>query len=156
MKKRRKPGRPARETGALPSLFRFSRSAELHLQLVPHIELEKMRDGTATEQSWHTLAFRINVGQTLAHQQFADQAAALDAMAHGVWAIAEVGKRYKRTGRFGCTGDEFRAIGEALNLTDDMQKETTRREQRTATNAVYALATQRAASATGELISAGI
>ncbi|AXW48147.1 hypothetical protein ACI2S5_08415 [Ralstonia nicotianae] len=145
-------GRPARETGALPSVIRFSRGAEVQLQLVPHVELEKLRDGTATEESWHTLAFRINVGQVLAQQYFAHVGDVLDAMARGVVAVAEVGKRFRRVGRFGCTGDEFRAIGAALTLTDDMQEATTRRQQLHATQTVYALATQRGAAAAGELL----
>lgn len=52
-------------------------------------------------------------------------------------AICEVGKRYKRTGKLGCTGDEFRAIGDGLNLADDPQEATTRREQREAYRWVY-------------------
>lgn len=151
-KRRCKRGRPARETGALPSIIRFSHGAEVQLQLVPHVELEKMRDGTATEESWHTLAFRINVGQVLAQQHFAHANDVLDAMARGVVPVAEVGRRFKRVGRFGCTGDEFRAIGAALTLTDDMQEATTRRQQLHATQTVYALATQRGAAATGELL----
>ncbi|MDO3616665.1 hypothetical protein Q3O97_12470 [Ralstonia pseudosolanacearum] len=149
-RRRHHRGRPARETGALPSVIRFSRGAEV--QLVPHVELEKLRDGTATEESWHTLAFRINVGQVLAQQHFAHVGDVLDAMARGVVAVAEVGKRLRRVGRFGCTGDEFRAIGAALPLTDDMQEATTRRQQLHATQTVYALATQRGAAAAGELL----
>ncbi|MCL1619473.1 hypothetical protein [Ralstonia pseudosolanacearum] len=145
-KRRHHRGRPARETGALPSVIRFSRGAEVQLQLVPHVELEKLRDGTAAEESWHTLAFRINVGQVLAQQHFAHVGDVLDAMARGVVAVAEVGKRFRRV------GDEFRAIGAALTLTDDMQEATTRRQQLHATQTVYALATQRGAAAAGELL----
>ncbi|MEQ6351868.1 hypothetical protein [Ralstonia pseudosolanacearum] len=144
-KRRHHRGRPARETGALPSVIRFSRGAEVQLQLVPHVELEKLRDGTAAEESWHTLAFRINVGQVLAQQHFAHAGDVLDAMARGVVAVAEVGKRFRRVGRFGCTGA-------ALTLTDDMQEATTRRQQLHATQTVYALATQRGAAAAGELL----
>lgn len=154
--RRNKRGRPARATGALPILFRFSQRNETQLQLVPHVELEKMRDGSATEESWHTLAFRINVGQMLAQQRFSDHPDVLDAMARGVAAVGEVGKRFKRAGRFGCTGDEFRAIGAAITITDDMQEATTRRQQLHATQLVYSLATQHGAGAAGELISAGI
>lgn len=151
-RRRHHRGRPARETGALPSVIRFSRGAEVQLQLVPHVELEKLRDGTATEESWHTLAFRINVGQVLAQQYFAHVGDVLNAMARGVVAVAEVGKRFRRVGRFGCTGDEFRAIGAALTLTDDMQEATTRRQQLHATQTVYAQATQRGAAAAGEFL----
>ncbi|TMS58500.1 hypothetical protein MW7_007165 [Imbroritus primus] len=150
MSKRIKRGRPARETGAMPSLFRFSRNAELSLQLIPHSELEKLRDGTANEESWHTLAFRINVGAMLAAMYFAQDAQ--DAMTAAVAAVASVGKRYTATGRLGMSGDEFRAIGAGLNLTDEMQTTTTKRQQYLATRAVYSKATAGGRVKVGEMI----
>lgn len=117
----------------LPVCFRFSNNAELDLQLVPHSELSKILDGTATEAAWHTLAFRINVGQVVAALYFADNRPLCDAMAAGVVAIAGVGKRFRERGLLGVTGDEFRAIGQALNLTDDMQQACTRRQLLVAT-----------------------
>lgn len=149
MSKRNKRGRPARETGALPSLFRFSRNAELSLQLIPHSELEKLRDGTATEESWHTLAFRINVGAMLAAMYFQHVE---PEMTSAVQAVADVGKRFVSIGRLGMTGDEFRAIGTGLNLTDDMQMATTKRQQYLATRAVYTKATAGGRVKVGEMI----
>lgn len=154
MSKRRKPGRPARELGALPILMRFSRNAEIDLQLIPHAALENIREGRGSEQDWHTLAFRVNVGQMLGRQAFAGRADVHGVMDAGVVAVAELGKRYRRAGRMVATGDELRAIGEALCLTDELQENTTRRQQLVATRSVYITATATAQHPTGELIAA--
>ncbi|SCU94467.1 conserved exported hypothetical protein [Cupriavidus necator] len=130
-RKIRRP-RPARPCG-LPVMFRFSSNAEVDLQLIPHVELSKILDGTATEAAWHTLAFRINVGQVVATLYFAENQELRDAMDAAVIAVADVGKRFHLRGRLGVTGDEFRAIGQALNLTDDMQRACTRRQLLAAT-----------------------
>ncbi|WP_265919100.1 hypothetical protein [Cupriavidus nantongensis] len=82
----------------------------------------KILDGTATEAAWHTLAFRINVGQAVATLHYADNQALRDAMDAAVIAVAAVGKRFANRRALGVTGDEFRAIGQGLNLTDDMQR----------------------------------
>lgn len=130
-RKSRRPHRP-REI-RLPVCYRFSHNAEVDLQLVPHSELSKVLDGTATESAWHTLSFRINVGQAVATLFFSDNLPLRVAMDAAVVAIAEVGKRYRARGRLGVSGDEFRAIGLGLNLTDDMQRICTRRQLLAAT-----------------------
>ena len=137
-KKRRKPGRPARETSALPSVFRHSGSADTDLKLIPHAMLDKMLHGEGNEECWHTIVFRLNCGCAIANKSFAHQPEAQDEMEKALAAICEVGKRFKRTGKFGCTGDEFKAIGAGLNLADELQASTTRREQRDAYRFVYA------------------
>lgn len=136
-KKRRKPGRPARETGALPVIFRHSAGADTNLKLTPHEHLSKVLAGEGDEESWNTLVFRLNCGNAIANKSFAHQPEAQEEMERALAAICEVGKRYKRTGKLGCTGDEFRAIGDGLNLADDLQENTTRREQRDAYRWVY-------------------
>ncbi|WP_454711124.1 hypothetical protein [Cupriavidus nantongensis] len=151
-RKSRRP-RPARPCG-LPVMFRFSRNAEVDLQLVPHVELSKILDGTATEAAWHTLAFRINVGQAVASLFFKEHQELRDAMDAAVEAVAHVGKRFQQRGRLGMTGDEFRAIGHALNLTDEMQRACTRRQLLAATLQVNAKATASGPVVAGEIITA--
>ena len=136
-KKRRKPGRPARETGALPVIFRHSGGADIDLKLTPHAHLSKILAGEGDEECWHTIVFRLNCGNAIANKSYAHQPEAQDEMERALAAICEVGKRYKRTGKLGCSGDEFRAIGAGLNLADDLQASTTRREQREAYRWVY-------------------
>ncbi|WP_254601910.1 hypothetical protein [Cupriavidus taiwanensis] len=152
LRKSRRP-RPARTCG-LPVMFRFSRNAEVDLQLIPHVELSKILDGTATESAWHTLAFRINVGQAVASLFFKEHQELRDAMDTAVEAVAHVGKRFQQRGRLGVTGDEFRAIGDALNLTDEMQRACTRRQLLAATLQVNAKATASGPVAAGEIIPA--
>lgn len=152
-RKSRRAHRP--RENCLPVMFRFSRNAEIDLQLIPHVELDKILDGTATEAAWHTLAFRINVGQVVATLYFADNQALLDAMDAAVLAVVAVGKRYRERGRLGVTGDEFRAIGDGLNLTDEMQRNCTRRQLLVATLQVNAKATAGGQVAAGEIIHTG-
>ena len=136
-KKRRKPGRPARETNALPVIFRHSGGADVDLKLIPHAMLDKMLHGEGNEECWHTIVFRLNCGNAIANKSYAHQPEVQDEMEKALFAISEVGKRWKRTGKFGCTGDEFKAIGTGLNLADDLQANTTRREQRDSYRWVY-------------------
>lgn len=136
-KTRRKPGRPAREHGALPVMFRHSGNSDTNLKLIPHAHLAKILAGEGDAECWHTLVFRLNCGCAIANKSFAHQPEVQDEIERALAAMVEVGKRYKRTGKLGCTGDEFRIIGAALNLTDDIQENTTRREQRDAYNWVY-------------------
>lgn len=133
-RKSRRARRP--RENRLPVCYRFSGKTETALQLVPHVELSKILDGTATEAAWYTLGFRINVGQLAAALYFSENAELRDAMDAAVTAITDVGKRFRARGRLGVTGDEFRAIGRALNLTDEIQRMCTRRELLEATLAV--------------------
>ncbi|MER8124604.1 hypothetical protein ABS198_20200, partial [Acinetobacter baumannii] len=93
--------------------------AERHLQMIPHNELARVLKGMGTEESWHTLAVRVNVGAMMAKLYF--NVEAQEAMTAAVHAVAEAGKRYVTTGKMILTGDESRAIGGGLNLTDEMQ-----------------------------------
>lgn len=121
----------------LPVVFRFSSEAETKLQLTPHAHLDKMRDGTGDRLAWQTLKYRINVGSLLAAQHYGEHQDVHEAMAQAVEAVTAIGKRFVRTNRFGCSGDEFRAIGRGLDLADELQKATTRRQQRTASLQVF-------------------
>ncbi|REE92615.1 hypothetical protein [Cupriavidus plantarum] len=136
----------------LPVMYRFSSNAEVDLQLIPHVELSKILDGTATEAAWHTLAFRINVGQVVATLYFAENHELRDAMHAAVIAVADVGKRFHQRGRLGVNGDEFRAIGQGLNLTDDMQRSCTRRQLLMATLQVQNKATAGGSVAPGDIL----
>ena len=43
--------------------------------------------------------------------------------------MRSVKARFERLGKYGTTGEEFAALGDALNVTNDMQLRATRREQ---------------------------
>ena len=108
------------------------------MQLIPHLEFAKLKAMEADESTWHTLAARLNVGQLLAHRHFNEAEKiicrnALDAM-------VSIRDRHSKVGKWGGTGDELRDIGKALNLTDEMQKASTRRELRDTISHVYEVA----------------
>ena len=135
-KKPKKAYRP-RHTPALPPLFRFDRDTEIKLQLIPHQLLEGFRNGTAVEEDWHSLAARLNLGTTLAFDEF-DGQEIKDAMNAAMDALKSVWDRYKRTGgKLGTTGEEWQALSLGLNLTDDMQKNCTRLELTRAMGKVF-------------------
>ena len=109
-------------------MFRHSKEADINLQLVPHQELEKFKTGEADEYTWNTVCFRLNWGYVMSGDHF-DSVEARELMEQSLKAIRSVKTRHKKTGRWGTTGEEFNIIGQALNLTDEMQMNTTRKQQ---------------------------
>ena len=135
-KPRKKYRGPKIIPGQMPPNIRHSDEADQMLQLVPHEELEKFRNGTADKYTVNTLAFRLNWGYVMAGEYF-DTPEAREAMIKGLDAIKSVTARVSRTGQYGASQLEFQAMGVALGLTDEMQKMSTRREQRDSLRAVY-------------------
>jgi hypothetical protein len=127
-KKPRKKYRPKSAPGTLPMPFRHSSADDLVLQLVPHSELEKLRDGSADDYTANTLAFRLNWGYVMAGEIFDNPEVRAD-MEQALTAIRSVKDRHERTGKWGASGTEFFHMGKGLNHTDEMQKAATRREQ---------------------------
>ena len=137
-KKPSKKYRPKYAKGQIPVTIRHSADSDLHLQVIPHQELESLRDGTATEYAYNTLSLRLNWGYVMAGEIF-DNPDARQVMEAGLAAIRGVRERFERVGKYGVSGEEFKSLGEALNLTDEMQKSATRREQHEALRVVYAV-----------------
>ena len=135
-KKPRKAYRPKYDKGALPITLRQDLSADTALQLVPHTELDKLRDGTADKYTVNTLAFRLGWGYVMAGEVF-DAPEVRELTRRGLDAIRAVKDRHARLGQYGTTGEEFRDMGDALNATDEMQKRATRREQLEALRALH-------------------
>ncbi len=119
-------------------MFRHSKESDIALQLVPHQELEKFKTGEADEITWNTVCFRLNWGYVMSGDHF-DSVEARELMEQSLKAIRSVKTRHEKTGRWGTTGDEFNIIGQALNLTDDMQINTTRRQQEDSLNTLLRL-----------------
>lgn len=135
-KKPRKAYRQKYPSGKLPVTIRHSDESDLLLQMIPHDELEKLRTGAADVYTINTLALRLNWGYVMAGEVF-DNPEVRTAMEAGLTAIRSIKERAGRLGKYGATGEEFYCIGEALNLTDSMQKAATRREQHKALSTVY-------------------
>ena len=123
---------------ALPKIFRHNKESDIALQLVPHQELEKFKTGEADPVTWNTVCFRLNWGYVMSGDHF-DSVEALELMEQSLKAIRSVKDRHDRTGKWGTTGEEFNIIGQALNLTDDMQMNTTRRQQEDSLNTLLRL-----------------
>jgi hypothetical protein len=125
-KKPTKKYKPRYAKDTLPVVYRFSQGNETDLQLIPHTSLSKFKEGAADSRDWHTLASRVNLGNTLAYTHYEGEVKTM--MDRATQALGSVFKRHEKTGAWGCTGDEFNSMGDGLNLTDQMQKECTRRE----------------------------
>lgn len=127
-KKPRKKYRPKYAQGQIPVTIRHNDEDDYYLRVIPHQELESLRNGQADEVSINTLTVRLNWAYVMAGEVF-DNPEALVITEKGLAAIRAVIERFKRVGKCGATGQEFHDIGESLSLADEMQKSATRREQ---------------------------
>lgn len=143
MAKNKKPAkkyRPKHPQGqvVLPKTIRFGQREENLLMLVPHQELERFREGDADEHTWHTITMRLDWGCFLSIDHF-DNIEINDQIRDALDAMVAIKDRHKRLGKWGTSGEEFFKIGEALNLVDEMQRKTTRREQEASLEAMLRL-----------------
>jgi hypothetical protein len=147
-KKPRKPGMRRVHSfttrGALPIAFGINPDAARELKLMPHQELLELREGRGTLGNWDVVVSRINWASVLAGMvEFSfDPSPIINA---GTDAMMAVHKRWKEKERFVFTGDELRAVGEAITLADDMQDATTRRQHRDALMKLLAVRQRKAA-----------
>ena len=117
----------------LPMTIRHSAEADTELQLAPHAELMKLREGYGDEGSWHTLVCRLNVGLTVAWQNNLDN----NVMRKGLDAMINVKERHNKSGKWGVSGDDLREVGDALVATDNLQLSLTRKQLNKAIEYVY-------------------
>lgn len=136
MARRNKKYKPRAPT--IPVIFRFGAEHERDLQLIPHTELLKLRQGLGDSETWHTLTARLNLGMVLATATHPQEAT--DAMESALNAMRSIARRHDKVKKYGATGEELQAIGAGLDLTDEMQKIATRRELRDALGIVYRVA----------------
>lgn len=112
-------------------LFRNSHDEELDLKLLPHAHLMAITAGRGDDDAFCTLVFRILVGNSLT--EFTDeegrQQLQKEVFESALASLISVGERYQRTGKFGTSGEELGRLKDALNLTDQLQVATTRRQQ---------------------------
>ncbi|WP_244832376.1 hypothetical protein [Caballeronia sp. TF1N1] len=112
-------------------LLRIRKDQELDLQLVPHGHLHAMAEGRGDVSAFDTIVFRTLVGASLA--RLADDVGMRTMEAEvfmpALGSLISVGERYQRLGKFGLNGDELKSLKQALNLTDDLQAVSTRRQQ---------------------------
>lgn len=109
---------------SIPITIRHSKESETALQLAPHAELLKFREGIGDEQGWHTLVARLNVGLVAAWQNNQPN----EDIKKGLDAMLKVQERHGRTGKWGVSGNDLAEIGEALVQTDNLQLSLTRKQ----------------------------
>lgn len=136
-KKTRKPYR--QKIVGMPVTIRFSNDDSNTLKNLPHADLFKLRNQINDESAIHCIIVRLNQASVLVNGLFADGA---EIIAEGLRGIAEVKRRYELMGRVGMSDNEYESIRVALNLADQIQDKTTRREQRDALKYVYQVAAQ--------------
>lgn len=117
----------------LPMTFRHSAESDTGMQIVPHMELMKMREGCGDEGGWHTLVCRLNIGVIAAWQN----EIANNDIKRGLDAMINVKKRYEKSGKWGLSGDDLRDVGDALVITDNLQLSLTRKQLNKAIDYVY-------------------
>lgn len=123
-KKPRKPKRYVPRT--IPLTIRHSAESETALQLAPHAELMKLREGYGDVESWHTIVARLNIGLVAANaagkeDQAKDIRIGLDAM-------LKVQTRFDKSGKWGLSGSDLKQVGDGLVLTDNLQLSLTRKQ----------------------------
>ena len=116
--------RKTQKASLLPITIRHSEETEIALQLAPHAELMKFREGIATEESWHTIVARLNVG-LVALQQNHGQTKAVEAALN---AMIKVKERNQKTGKWILSGQDYKEIGLGLGDTDSAQLSLTRKQ----------------------------
>lgn len=126
-RKPRKAYRPKCERGQLPVTLRFSADAGLYLHIAPREALESVLNGRGKPDDWHTLAARLNWG-AVASQRFDGDGQRV--MAAALEAVLGLKDRGERTGKWGVTGDEYRALALGLDCCEQMDQHLTRREMR--------------------------
>lgn len=114
----------------VPSIIRHSQDQELNLKLIPHGHLQAIVEGRGAIDEFLTVAFRITVGASLTGLANEDGQKHLnEVFLCALHSLILVGERYERLGKFGCHGDELTSLKAALNLTDDLQSVSTKRQQ---------------------------
>lgn len=139
-KKTRKPYNPNKwAAGATPMTIRNNEETELAMIYIPHVELTKYEINQPTQESWHTIVARLNVGQILAFRHFKEpEVAAL--CREALDCMVAVNQRKEQIGLDSMKKEEVSVVGFALSFVDRMQRETTRREFASALERVYDVA----------------
>lgn len=123
-KKPRKPKKFVPKT--LPLTIRHNAESETALQLAPHAELMKLREGYGGIESWHTIVARLNIGLVAANAAGKEDQA--KDIRIGLNAMLKVQTRYDKTGKWGLSGSDLRQVGDGLVLTDNLQLSLTRKQ----------------------------
>ena len=123
-KKPRKPRKYIPKT--LPLTIRHNEESETALQLAPHAELMKLREGYGDEGSWNTIVARLNIGLVAANDAGKQDDA--KEIRIGLDAMLKVQTRFDKSGKWGLSGSDLKQVGDGLVLTDNLQLSLTRKQ----------------------------
>lgn len=114
--------------GRVPSLLRTAPARENWLKLKPHTQLDALVDGTGGTEALEILKVRVNWGWgMLVH--FFDSPDGREAFVEALDALRAIEIRCRQGLGLVPTPQQAAALGVALNLTDELQRNTTRKEQ---------------------------
>jgi len=117
-------------------LMRFSEEDERQFQLAPHVQLTSLMHGNGDSYAWDTLELRLKWARNLAEKKALPEVVAeLD---KGFSSLLEVHNRYSLIARYGVSGAEATSLGDSLNLADELQVASTKRELRDSLNLTLA------------------
>ena len=90
--------------------------------------------GNQDDTHWHTIAGYLNVGSYIVDNFVQDNDVALDVVREAFDAMASSRRRIVETNRLGFTGNEYGAVLNGLQLSDEAQDAATRKELMAAIN----------------------
>lgn len=122
----------------LPPIFGNSKEMTTDLQLPGHIFIEAMKSGHGQEEMGHSLAAMLNIGARLSEHQSQE---VQEAMSAALDAAQSMMDRGNRTGKWGLSGNEMKAISEGVDLTNEMYSASMRRQVMQAINETMKVAT---------------
>jgi hypothetical protein len=118
-----------------PINIRYDKAGDLRLKLPPQISLEQFKNNEGTLAAWTTLYFRIHVGLKLA-DKFSNES--IPIVFNEAIEILNINKNnYAVNKVWNFTGKDIDAIRSVLTTIDELQDNTTRRDQLEAYNSVY-------------------
>lgn len=109
----------------IPVLFRFSPADGRKLKVWPHLALAALLTGQADDGQVNDIAARLGLAYVQASDRYPED---IDAHKAGQEALRAIRARHERTSQWGISGDESRAIGKCLNLADEYQDASTRKQ----------------------------
>ena len=112
----RKNPRPARDA-TQQHWWSLPASTKDHLSLLAHGYLESFRTGEAQEEHFSGLRSMCRVAHLAASAHYPEHAHIPQS---GLNSIESIKERHARTGKWGMSGPELTAIGDTLNLMDQL------------------------------------
>lgn len=98
------------------------------MALIPRQFVQNMLNGTADEDQYLTVSFRILLGAHLC-QHIEDAESKVEKLfVAAIHALIQIGERFERHAKFGLNGDNLADLDVALDTTDQLVGLTTRRQ----------------------------